>query len=178
MIFIDLRNMDNSVRMDMSYSRLDYVRMVDLLCGNRMLKRAYVFDGMDIVENYRQSNRFHDMLRYHGFTVDLTDSYDPISNRQKGVDVKLVCRVMIHAFNDDYDTAIIVSGDGDFVPLVEDVKRMGKKVEIAAFDKSCSGKMRLVADAFHKMETLPLLEMESESNIDESYDAAELVEVA
>lgn len=164
MIFIDLRNMNNAVRMDRPHSRLDFIRMVKTLCGDRSLKRAYVFDGMDSVENCRQSRGFHDMLRYHGFTVVLTDSYDPELNRQKGVDVEMACKVMHHGFKNDYDTAIIVSGDSDFVPLVKELKDMGKKVEVAAFDKSCSEKMRLVADAFHRMEVMPLLEMESESD--------------
>ena len=179
MVFIDLRNVNNAVRMDRPHSRLDFIRMVEILCGNRSLKRAYVFDGMDSVENYRQSNRFHDMLRYHGFTVVLTDSYDPELNRQKGVDVELACKVMHHGFKNDYDTAIIVSGDGDFVPLVEELKDMGKKVEIAAFDKSCSERMRLAADAFHRMEVMPLLEMESESDeVNSTCSTEALVEVA
>ena len=39
-----------------------------------------------------------------------------------------------HAYQSDYDTAILVSGDRDYVPLVEKVKSLGKRVHIVFFD--------------------------------------------
>jgi uncharacterized LabA/DUF88 family protein len=46
------------------------------------------------------------------------------------------------------DSAIIVSGDGDFVPLVEYLQTMGVQVEVASFGKSTSGKLREAVDDF------------------------------
>lgn len=40
------------------------------------------------------------------------------------------------AYENKYDTAILISGDGDFVHLVEKVKERGKRVENIAF-KGC-----------------------------------------
>jgi len=49
---------------------------------------------------------------------------------QKGVDVILAADMLVLAMIDFYDTAIIVSNDSDFIPLVNYVKQiMGKEVE-------------------------------------------------
>lgn len=50
---------------------------------------------------------------------------------EKGVDVKLAVEMIENALSDNYDTAIIISGDGDFVPAVDLVKKQGKHVELA-----------------------------------------------
>lgn len=47
------------------------------------------------------------------------------------------------------DAVVIVSGDGDFCPLVEYLKiRNGNQVEVISFGKSTSGKLREMADDF------------------------------
>lgn len=46
------------------------------------------------------------------------------------------------------DTIIIVSGDGDYVPLVEYLKNQGKRVEIVAFGQTTSSKLIDSADDF------------------------------
>jgi uncharacterized LabA/DUF88 family protein len=45
------------------------------------------------------------------------------------------------------DAVVLVSGDGDFVPLVEYLQTM-TQVEVISFGKSTSGKLREVADDF------------------------------
>jgi uncharacterized LabA/DUF88 family protein len=39
--------------------------------------------------------------------------------------------MLSHAFKDNYDTAILISGDEDFTVLVDTVKDLGKHVEVA-----------------------------------------------
>ena len=46
------------------------------------------------------------------------------------------------------DAVVICSGDGDFIPLVEQLQSMGKQVEVIAFGKSSSSKLKEVADDF------------------------------
>ncbi len=46
------------------------------------------------------------------------------------------------------DCVVIVSGDGDFVPLVEYLQTMGVQVEVVSFGKSTSGKLREATDDF------------------------------
>ena len=47
------------------------------------------------------------------------------------------------------DTIVLVSGDGDFIPLVEYLKwGLGRTVEVAAFDRTASSKLEETADSF------------------------------
>jgi len=59
-------------------------------------------------------------------------------SKEKSVDVKLATDLII--LSDIYDTAIIVSGDQDFVPAVAAIKDKGKRVVNVAFKKR-SGKL-------------------------------------
>lgn len=46
------------------------------------------------------------------------------------------------------DAVIIVSGDGDYVPLIEYLRNQGKQVEVMAFGGTTSGKLLDAADDF------------------------------
>ncbi|MBI2574189.1 MAG: NYN domain-containing protein, partial [Candidatus Wildermuthbacteria bacterium] len=46
------------------------------------------------------------------------------------------------------DTIILVSGDGDYVPLIEYLQNQGRRMEVMAFGKSTSTKLREAADEF------------------------------
>ncbi len=48
--------------------------------------------------------------------------------RSKGVDIALTKDMLSHAFMNNYDVAVLIAGDGDYVPLIEEVKRLGKVV--------------------------------------------------
>lgn len=75
---------------------------------------------------------------------------DKTTGRTKGVDITLTTDMLSHAFQDNYDVAFLVAGDGDYVPLVQEVKRLGKIVYVAFFDGSpeagLSPELRLAAD--------------------------------
>ncbi|MEK7146930.1 MAG: NYN domain-containing protein, partial [Patescibacteria group bacterium] len=54
------------------------------------------------------------------------------------------------------DSVILVTGDGDFVPLVEYLKwGLGRQVEVAAFGRSASGRLKESADYFINIEDYP-----------------------
>ena len=49
---------------------------------------------------------------------------------------------------DRVDVVVLVSGDGDYVPLVDYLQNHGNRVEVLAFGKSTSTKLREAADEF------------------------------
>jgi uncharacterized LabA/DUF88 family protein len=76
---------------------------------------------------------------------------DAGSRRSKGVDVMLTKDMLSHSFLGNVDTVVLAAGDGDYVPLVEEVKRLGKRVYVIFFDGDDSGlnkELRLAADHF------------------------------
>jgi uncharacterized LabA/DUF88 family protein len=46
------------------------------------------------------------------------------------------------------DSVVIISGDGDFIPLVEYLQTMGVQVEVVSFSKSTSSMLKETADDF------------------------------
>lgn len=52
---------------------------------------------------------------------------------EKGVDVQLAIDIVIGAYDDIYDTAIVISSDTDLIPAIKKVKSLGKKIEYIGF---------------------------------------------
>jgi uncharacterized LabA/DUF88 family protein len=75
------------------------------------------------------------------------------STRAKGVDIALSRDMLRDAFMDNCDVALLLAGDGDYVPLVTEVKRLGKVVYLAFFETTgLSPELRLNADRFFSLD--------------------------
>jgi uncharacterized LabA/DUF88 family protein len=161
MMFIDLRNMLRSV--ETLPFRLDLETLVRNLVGPRELAAAYVFDSRMPIGSDDTSKRLHDKLRYLGFRVMVREAYDSVKGEQKEVDVAMACEMVVHALRGHYDVAIVVSGDRDFIPAMQQVQAAGKRVEVAAFANSVGSAVRQAADKFYELEKIPLLLMQNPS---------------
>ena len=64
----------------------------------------------------------------------------------KGDDVHLANDLLIGAYENLYDTAILVSGDEDFIPVINTLKNLDKKTENAFFMNTSSKKLRKICD--------------------------------
>lgn len=82
--------------------------------------------------------------------------------------MELACDMVLFAKQDLYDVAILVSGDGDFIPAVERIKDMGKIVEVASFSDEICGELRLLSDRFWNLDSVPFLSMRSVSDDQEA----------
>ncbi len=86
-----------------------------------------------------------------GFTPEVFKrSSDQV--KSKGVDIALCKDVLSHAFQGHFDAAVLIAGDGDYVPLVEQVKRLGKLVYVWFFEQEgLNPALRLAADRFFNL---------------------------
>lgn len=144
--------------------------IVDRLTGDKKMMEKYVFDSY-IPHGYDSLRRCHDRLRYEGFRMILRE-VDSEERKQKGVDMEMGLMMYRRAREDHYDTAVIVSGDGDFVPVVEYLHALGKRVEVAAFTESLSKELSRAADIVHELNLMvsptltsyiePIVELEIE----------------
>lgn len=66
----------------------------------------------------------------------------------KRVDISLTTEMLTHAHRGNYDVAILVAGDEDYVPLVEAVKAEGRRVALWYFDTGLSDVLQRKADFF------------------------------
>ncbi len=160
MAFIDLRNVlsgSSDAVGDGGNATVDLCGLVNGLAGNRNLVAAYVYDARMPYGYEDPSKRLRDRLEYLGFRVVVRESCDPNRNVQKEVDVCLACDMVTHALMDHFDTALIVSGDRDFIPAIEHVQSAGKRVEVAAFRSSVSQSVIRAGDLFRELDSLPVI---------------------
>lgn len=69
--------------------------------------------------------------------------------KAKGVDIALTKDMLGNAFRDNYDVAVLVAGDGDYVPLVKEVKSLGKVAYVAFFEREgLNPALKIEADRF------------------------------
>ncbi len=87
--------------------------------------------------------------------------------REKGIDVKIATDLLVGAFDDKYDTAILVSSDSDLVPAIDWVRnRKKKKVEYIGFS---------IPDTEDpKKSTKPLVMMFSKTDVQRVFSDAEM----
>jgi len=154
MIFIDGANLFFGMINRIGNIRLDYQKFTQKLCGtDRKLIRTYYYDApkkqADAREKYQSQQRFFDVLRklqYFDIRFGRLER-----EHQKGVDVLLAVDMIKFAANNAYDTAILVSSDGDFVPAINAVQEIGKKVENIGFEHKFSFHLKKVCDKFLKL---------------------------
>jgi len=157
MVFIDGSNLYHVLGEVCGRHDLNFGKFAQKVAGDRNLVRTYYY-------NIRQdSDRDPNVATEQG--KFLQTMYDTpylevrmgVSKRhgetmvEKGVDVFMATDLVAFAFMDMYDTAIVVSGDGDFFPAIQTAKNQGKHVEVAAFDNNLSSEAGNVADAIIRL---------------------------
>ncbi len=70
----------------------------------------------------------------------------PKKGREKGIDIKLATDMLAHAAWDNYDIAILVSGDADFEPAARRARDLGKKLYIAFYPHAVSNELLEASD--------------------------------
>jgi uncharacterized LabA/DUF88 family protein len=73
-------------------------------------------------------------------------------SKSKGVDIRLCVDALTHAFQRNVDTVYLISGDADFLPLIEEIKRAGCQVHLAAFSSGLSDKLKLAVDHYVELD--------------------------
>lgn len=66
----------------------------------------------------------------------------------KRVDISLTTEMLTHATHRNYETAVLVAGDEDYVPLVEAVQSEGRKVLVWFLEDGISPVLRRTADYY------------------------------
>lgn len=70
---------------------------------------------------------------------------------QKGVDVQLAVDALEAARSGSVDVIALITGDADFVPLVEAIRRAGPHVFVIAFNSTVSTDLKNAADRFYSL---------------------------
>jgi uncharacterized LabA/DUF88 family protein len=142
-VFIDGNNLFHAARFH--NIDIDYNKLLRVLLGDGRLLRAFFYTGVDAGAERQQG--FLLWMRRNGFRVvhkELKTFYD--GTRKANLDVEIAVDMLSLAGR--YDTAVLVSGDEDFVYAVNAVAYKGCRVEIAGFRSNTAPKLIDVADYF------------------------------
>jgi uncharacterized LabA/DUF88 family protein len=142
-IFIDGNNLFHAARFH--NIDIDYNKLLRLLLGDGRLFRAFFYTGVDAGAERQQG--FLLWMRRNGFRVvqkELKTFYD--GTRKANLDVEIAVDMLSLA--ERYDTAVLVSGDEDFVYAVNSVAYKGCRVEVVGFRSNTAPKLIDVADCF------------------------------
>jgi uncharacterized LabA/DUF88 family protein len=142
-VFVDVSNMYYSAKA-MYQKKVNFKAVLEAAVGDRNLIRAITYVvSADIPEE----SGFFDALSHIGFEVKSKDLQVFYGGHKKGDwDVGIAMDTIKLA--PKLDVVVLVSGDGDFIPLVEYLQSLGQKVEVLAFGRSASGKLQEAADVF------------------------------
>ena len=156
-IFIDGSNLYHSLESTMKRHDLNFAEFVKQLCGERGLFRTYYYNALQDVgqrpDAFREQQEFLETLRKTPYLEVRLGSIKTAQGTQieKGVDIMLATDLLYFAWNNFYDTAVLVSGDADFAYAFQAVKNMGKHVEVAYFEGTTARDLLNVADARHQL---------------------------
>lgn len=143
-ILVDIQNMYYSARV-LYQKKVNFEAILKAGVGDRKLIRAIAY-GIKTAEGLEE--KFFDALEKAGYEVKTKDLQIFPGGAKKG-DWDVGIAVDAIKLSKSLDVIVLVSGDGDFLPLVEYLRgTTGCRVEVIAFDESASAKLIESADRF------------------------------
>jgi uncharacterized LabA/DUF88 family protein len=142
-VLIDVQNLYYSAK-NLYHSKVNFQEVLKSAVAGRKFIRAF---GYVVRTKSGEEAPFFDALSKIGIETRVKDLQEFYGGAKKADwDVGIVIDAIRTA--PGIDVIVLVSGDGDFIPLVEYLKNQGKRVEVMAFGRSASGKMQECADEF------------------------------
>jgi len=142
-ILIDVQNMYHSAK-NIYGKKVNFAAILEIAVGARKLIRAFAYV---VRTKTGEEKPFFEALTSLGFETRVRDLQEFYGGMKKADwDVGITIDAVKTA--PGVDVIVLVSGDGDFIQLVEYLKNQGKRVEVMAFGKSTSSYLREVCDEF------------------------------
>jgi len=142
-IFVDVQNMYYSAR-NIKKAKINYEQLMDFLLNGRCLIRAvaYLLNKEDV-----DQKSFIGALRNIGYDVRVKFLKMIGKGETKG-DWKVELPLEVMAIAPKIDVAILVTGNGDYAPLLDHLKKAGVRAEVAGFESNTSVDLVRGADEF------------------------------
>lgn len=164
-IFIDGSNHYHIVKDMFNNSKklieFNFEKFIKHITGNRKLIRVYYYtaplDKKKDEKTYSKQQQFFEKLKkIQNFSLVLCRMQkEKIDGKSvyvvKEDDIHLAVDMVRLAYNKAYDTAILVSSDGDFAPAIRAVKEIGKNVENIGFETKFSWHLKQECDKFRQL---------------------------
>ncbi|MCE9548894.1 NYN domain-containing protein [Candidatus Nomurabacteria bacterium] len=142
-VFIDAQNLYHSAR-NLYKARVNFGTVLKDAVAGRKLVRAVAYV---ITTESGEEKNFFEALEKLGIETKTKD-LQIFAGGSKKADWDVGLAVDAIKMSNRLDSVVIVSGDGDFIPLVEYLQTVGVQVEVVSFGQSTSGKLREAVDDF------------------------------
>ncbi|TMD44839.1 MAG: NYN domain-containing protein [Chloroflexi bacterium] len=150
-VFVDVANLLYSART--LRMTIDFGKLLDFLRGNRRLVRAHAYCPTSPQPGDDQM--FLQAVKGLGYRIT-TKNYKTFASGAKKADMDLdLCMDVVRLVDGKaVDCIVLVSGDSDFMPMLDYCSDHGVRVEVAAFDESMSATLRQSCDLFVNLSML------------------------
>jgi uncharacterized LabA/DUF88 family protein len=149
-VLMDVQNLYYSAK-HLYQARVNFKEILKTATGGRKLIRAF---GYVVRTKTGEEKPFFEALTKLGIETRIRDLQEYYGGMKKAdwdvgitVDAIRICPSV--------DTVVLASGDGDFLQLIEYLRNQGKRVEVIAFGRSSSSKIKEGADEFIDLENAP-----------------------
>lgn len=130
---------------------IDYAKLLARLTGGSRLLRSFFYTGVD--RNNEKQQGFLLWMRRNGYRVISKDLVQlPDGSKKANLDVEIAVDMM--SLVGSYDTAVLVSGDGDLAYAVNAVSYRGVRVEVVSLRSMTSDSLINVADRYIDLDTV------------------------
>ena len=147
-VFVDVQNMYYSAK-NLYNAKVNFAQILKAAVKDRSLIRAIAYV---IKADVKEEQNFFDALEKIGFEVKAKDLQIFAGGAKKG-DWEIGLAMDTIELAPKLDTIVIVSGDGDYVPLLNHLRHaLGCRIEVIAFGKSSSSLLREECDSFIDMD--------------------------
>lgn len=148
-VLVDVSNMYYSAKNLYNGAKLDFGQVLKDAVADRKLIRAIAYV---IKADIKEEQSFFDALERAGYEVKSKDLQIFMGGAKKG-DWDVGISVDAIKLADKLDTVILVSGDGDYEPLINYLQEnKGCYVEVFAFGRTASNRIIEKADEFHDLD--------------------------
>ena len=146
-VLINVQNLYHSAK-NLYKARVNFKEILKLAISQRSLIRTFAYV---VRTKTGEEKPFFEALTKLGIETRVKDLQEFYGGLKKADwDVGIVIDAVRIA--PDVDALVLVSGDGDFIPLLEYLKNQGKRAEVIAFGRSASLKLKEAADEFLDLE--------------------------
>ncbi len=142
-VLVDVANLYHSAK-NLYNSRVEFKEALKHTVDNRNLIRAIAYVVKTETEEEAQ---FFEALLQQGFEIQTKD-LQTFSGGAKKADWDVGIAVDAIKLADKLDSIILMTGDGDYIPLVSYLQNKGCLVEVSAFHQTTSSKLIEVANDF------------------------------
>jgi uncharacterized LabA/DUF88 family protein len=123
--------------------KADYDKLKNIITKGRKLHGIFLYEGIIYPMNPEKKKWYKDLSEISGYIIKTSFDKMALSDTiEKKIDIKIAIDIISLAYEDAYDTAVLVSGDGDFIPVIKKVKEMKKNVEVWAFRYSLANALK------------------------------------